>query len=1034
MADIQGGRIVVTVEGKDVGLADLLKKVETGMTQTAIQTKYFGATMKELDPIQKSVESSSAAFASSLANNAVASKDYNSAISILANTLQTELTPGTVAYNRVATQLQTVINRQTDEIKAQGSPITNLAGGLNKLVGAYFAVTQGVQLFLQAIESGNQLEKTEATFRALSGSQENYERNLGIARSQQEKFGGSLQDNIEGLSGFANLSQRTGIQLESLANIARRLAIIDPAQGFKGASIALKEFFSGDTTSLARRFEINKSDLNSIKQLGSDAEKLQALDGVLEKLGISQELLTAQTETTAVAYDKLKGSAADAGAVIGQILAKSMQGVAELATQYFNIVANGLPVLTNQSAQVAMVSGTLLTTSKSYDEFNAAVKRANDGINQQAGILAPFVEKIKTLTPAEYEFVQALMARGVAADSAVEKLQKLNDVSSQYRFMQEGIAQVSGATNEQINQFGAAILLAASSGDKGREVANGYTSAVLDQALSIDEAIKYLGTYNDVQFQQANAVATTGEATTSATFALNNYTEAVRENAAAQMQDTVESMALSAAQEQLTSIANGAANGLISVGQAADAMAAQFGIARNEALNLISALQEINNTKARTQLGISQYDDATQRAILGGRSPQSVQQSTQEADKLVKSYKNYLTATSTTAENLARAKAELNGIRQGTAEWYDQQVRVNKLQEQYDNEQKKGRKSGAAKSPKLTQEEKTNNSILKAQDSFQSKYEDAERDHYDKLAKIQADYNEKVLKQQAANETGKRRSRAGFYTDIGGMEGIDSDKFAAQYEQAFAEAQKLAQDGKARLSQEFLELRQKQIEEMAQLDEEAAKVNSDSKLSKKEKQRQLEYIEGRRKLVADAQAEEQKQLIDGGDSLQNERDKQLADEAKAYSDNVDQISIQAGRKADAIVTQAEREKKAVTDANLELANQLKTTKDIAAAADGIAPKTTTTVDSTVNTNQSVSVDNPVALDNATAMLVQQQSIWLVRDDGVISSINDSTARLESKLTDILNAVNESKTSVTGAIGELKGAINNMKTVNVVTSG
>lgn len=47
------------------------------------------------------------------------------------------------------------------------------------------------------------------------------------------------------MSNFANLSKRTGIEIDKLTNLARAMAVIDPAQGFKGAGIALKEFFSG---------------------------------------------------------------------------------------------------------------------------------------------------------------------------------------------------------------------------------------------------------------------------------------------------------------------------------------------------------------------------------------------------------------------------------------------------------------------------------------------------------------------------------------------------------------------------------------------------------------------------------------------------------------------------------------------------------------------------------------------------------------------------------------------------------------------
>jgi len=269
MATVNAGTLVVTLEGRDVNLTELLNKVETQMQRGATTAKNFDTTIASLTDSQKRNESAIASYAQSQARFAESSGQSGVAVQRLAAAIQ-ELTPNTTAANNVLNQLQGTLNRQAQAAEQAAkqqaaaakqaaqvakeeaaayqknlSAVTNFAGGFQQLIGAYFAVTQAATAFSAAISAGNDLEKAEASFRALSGDTAAYQKNLAAARAQQDRFGGSLQENIEGLSGFANLAKRTGIDINNLANTARALAVVDPAQGFKGASIALKEFFSG---------------------------------------------------------------------------------------------------------------------------------------------------------------------------------------------------------------------------------------------------------------------------------------------------------------------------------------------------------------------------------------------------------------------------------------------------------------------------------------------------------------------------------------------------------------------------------------------------------------------------------------------------------------------------------------------------------------------------------------------------------------------------------------------------------------------
>ena len=270
-------------------------------------------------------------------------------------------------------QLQTSINSSAAAAQKQSFSFQGVAQGLQTLVGGYLVATRVIGAFGQVINQGNELEKTLITFRVLSGSAEQYEKNLALAKAQQDRFGGSLQDTVEGMSNFANLSRRTGIEIDKLTNLARAMAVIDPAQGFKGAGIALKEFFSGDITSLARRFEIPRDALNGIKNIADEGERFEALQQVLAQYGITTELLGAQANSTAVIYDKLVGSAADFGAGIGQLLGTILAPFAQKlgedlkkSVDQVNTAKNNIDALLNQGDQLGAINSKIFANTDGY--------------------------------------------------------------------------------------------------------------------------------------------------------------------------------------------------------------------------------------------------------------------------------------------------------------------------------------------------------------------------------------------------------------------------------------------------------------------------------------------------------------------------------------------------------------------------------------------------------------------------------------------------------------------------------------------
>ncbi len=1060
MSNVNGGTITIRIAGQDVGLTELLTKINAQMAASGQTARTYATQMQSISPALSKADQSLAQYTRSLAAVAAAQGDSLGSQRLLAQGLG-QLTPATTAANQVTLALQKSINAEAlaaekdalaiqklNQVKAQ-TPVTPVGGNdpnvaqiatLGRLVTAYAVVKRAASEFAEVIGAGNELEKTLTTFRVLSGSQEQYAHNLALAKAQQDQFGGSLNDTVDGMSNFANLANRTGIEIDQLTKTARALAIVDPAQGFKGAGIALKEFFSGEVTSLARRFEIPREALNGLEKIADMKDRFAALQVVLEQYGISQELITAQADTTAVAFDKLSGKAADAKAAIGGLLANALAPEAKALTEGLTDIANGMNALATKGDQLKGFTNRIFdqTSAQGVDAFNAKIRQTNDAINSQMGIFSVFAGHLQEITAAEYGYVQALIARGATSEEALASLEKnrlaLKGITDELNFA----ATVFPQSADAVHQLNSALLEESATSAEAQAFALGLAQAVAD-GLPVDQAFIALQQFKANQLALTNAaLAENALATGNALTATDLFTTELTANALEQANAKVQGDALKFTQEQLYNAALAAAQGMGATRQAAEALHVQFGITTTSAFQLISALAQLEVAKAKQALGVTP-GGANEREDRLGSNEQIIQRA-KEADlakKLAEVQRANALAAASATEKVGLEKDALGRLNKGTVEYEQQLGKVAAAERALAAEQeRKAKKNSGA--PKLTPNEKINTKLLDDQDKYNDKFEDAEQKHWDKVADIYAKFNEEQQKQFAKNEVSKRRSRADFYSGLNdNSTGIDTQKFAAQYEEAFAKAQEIAASGRAKLANEFLELRQKQIEEMKSLDEEAAKINSqqkEGKISKKDAEAQLAYLAGRKKLIEDAQAEEQKLLLANGDDNVNKLNEQLTAEEQAYNDNVDKIATAAGRKADAVVTHAARSKIAVSEENKLLADQEGHYRRIAALNGGQVPQGSQTAAAKAPVPAGdeakpvdVAATTPIPVTAEDGLLVRQgEGIFLVHDVDVMTSIGDMAARLEGKLGQVVQAVNDASGNIANAVGAVRDAVGRIK--------
>lgn len=239
----RGGSIVLELTGTDKGLSSMLRDAIKQSKTLAKSFETVTVSANQVVTNLRTVNNSALSFAQAQARLAVAQGKPAQAAQILQNALQ-GIPQTTVQAVNATTQLTNVQKIAAGTAQNFGDKLKTLASQVG-FFGGLFIGKQVLDFTSDLIKSGNELEKAEAYMRALAGSTERYNEVIALANKQQQTFGGSLAENIRSLGTFVNVSNRTGVQLQLLENLARRLAVLDPVQGFQGAAIALKEFESG---------------------------------------------------------------------------------------------------------------------------------------------------------------------------------------------------------------------------------------------------------------------------------------------------------------------------------------------------------------------------------------------------------------------------------------------------------------------------------------------------------------------------------------------------------------------------------------------------------------------------------------------------------------------------------------------------------------------------------------------------------------------------------------------------------------------
>lgn len=169
---------------------------------------------------------------------------------------------------------------------------------LNQLEDSLGSVKRSAGLVLLALttmglKSAQSVKVLELRFRALSGSEEKAAEHLETLRKLAEKSGQPFLEMAEGATALLPAVRGTNADLGKTVMLAQRLATMDPMQGITGASLAIREFLSGEYLSLVRRLELNRTRLRKIRDEanGDVAKMIEGLSDYIGEIGLSEEAM-----------------------------------------------------------------------------------------------------------------------------------------------------------------------------------------------------------------------------------------------------------------------------------------------------------------------------------------------------------------------------------------------------------------------------------------------------------------------------------------------------------------------------------------------------------------------------------------------------------------------------------------------------------------------------------------------------------------------------------------------------------------------
>lgn len=768
----------------------------------------------------------------------------------------------------------------------QESAIKGLIGTIGGLAGAYVSLGAVAQFAFEGLTLGAELEQSKFAIQTLTGSVEKGNAIYDEAIKFGQKYGYTQQEMASAAAQAASIFNKTNQSTEKTLEVLGRLAALNPAEGFEGAVIAFKELASGDITSIAERFNIARGEANAMKDaIAAGADPVKVLDDALAKMNVTSDVLSNRMKGTNGALLDVKLAFEDSKLAVGEFM--TAIGAPEMLENFargLKYVSDGLR---NFTLQLAKAGGqgefnvqTGITDATNYQEYVAAAKvlqvenekakqsflgipgaatNAWTGIRNLASGYDTTAASSRILTDQEWQLRQAFLDQGLSADqasSAATNLimtQKGLAVSTSMQIQAQGL---NAEEQDRLNQSTATLqqsimTLAMTHPELISQIQNTVVQTML-QGGSTDELILQIETLTtttelqiDVQSALVDAHAAVTEASDTTTAAVYELTDAEYKSAEAKLNSALESEQAAQFEQDLAIAYDMAAQGAVGQVAAISYLMNAYGLEAKEVSRLINLLNELNKARAG-KLG---------NAAAGALAGTITQMEGIQAGRITAPYTG-------------------GGRKSGGGG--------------------KGKKAGKSEEQKQAEKNekalaKIEDRIIDAHEKYLAKKEQLDRDHVDRLAKIEADYQKKSLEAEKKFNSDKFNVRNSFK---GSILDLDKDLWdAARAEEVgyWNESQAIAQAGDAKraeafyqAAQEYTAMKAEHAQELRDLDAQiAGSTDEQEQADLAERKRRLEEYYTEQELLA---KENLDKLRNGENELATERDQAISEENARYTE------------------------------------------------------------------------------------------------------------------------------------------------------
>lgn len=1009
---VTAAEVVVEVSGKKTNLDALLRNTEQQLEQTTTAAGRAARTIEGvLAQAEQKAEISTLAHARALATIKARFGDTTGAANTLVAALEREDRSSKAAISatgQLATYQQK-LTRDTENLTRVKLGAMNATGQFSARLGALqdalgsLGIALGAQAIIQygvaAGQAALALDRVQKTTRAIAGDQETYNRILGVARDQQSLFGGTLQENLEDLSGFSVQARLTGANLEELIGTAQRLATFDPGQGIRGASLALREALSGNPASLAARFELPRAAIAGLRdESATAADRLKIINDVLADAGITSDTVRGSVSETARTYNDLGAAADNAKTALGGLLAEAAKPIADGGAQALQFIADGLNQIVTASDQAKGVATQVFADTTSYDAYLAKIAQVNSELIKIGITITP-------ISQAQYGYAKSLTDTGVSAADAEAKVRTLG-VAVQ--------AGVQANTAWGAGSAGLADQMVALSGvsDSYRLTIEQLSIAYLNGAIGGDELRAGIAQLESAQLRASEATALQAFQQEELALKTNSAQAAIEQAAAQSVIDAQVKEEQALRTQILEQTTLDAANAFIALNpnMSASAAAAAAGAAGLDPM-IVKLIELILKTQqARSELaalGIAQAKGGAAgvgfKGIDARGAPRAVGAAAKANEVATASTKrrqdaeiSLAAAQGNTARQVSLLQQQQAKLNTTDAEWIQLQSRIVSLQNKGGGAGRGGGAGGGV-DPRVKQSEGTQLKLTEVDIKEEQKREDLLAEHADRMLTIEADFYKQREDAQKAFGTRFADTNASFYDTLVNMQdqGV-ARQFDAQFQQVLAQLPQIAAEKGADVADAYLAAQEGALKAQASRAAEIAKAEADGDAGRAEALRGVDAL---------YRASEQRKVdaaLSGIDSIAAKQQQARNEEGARLEEGLTKIETASDRSTDKINRSSDL-RIAQLNREAEAAGKTATAYDRVGGA-GTKPSGTTTAGATGG-----ATPTPGATTGASAA-----------QDTTLADLKASLDRLGAAITAKLDEVVSAEGQTTSALRERNG--------------